>query len=133
MRGNKIFFGNSFFYEIIFRINDFLVEVFRICPVDLNDEFLSGKVDMFRDREAVLVRMESVLFYLQSKALNGRIKESDKYRLQWFKTFLQGCKIFNEIKRDVEIDELNDKIDDMNQNIKMLLEVREVEEKCKED
>jgi hypothetical protein len=99
----------------------------------LNDEFLFGKVDMFRDREAVLVRMESVLFYLQSKALHGRIKESDKFRLQWFKTFLQACKIFNEIKRDVEIDKLNDKIEDMNQNIKMLLEVREIEEKCKED
>lgn len=79
-------------------------------------EIKPGSID---SRELVLVKLDEVINFLHHKALNGRIvkPENEKVRIQWFKAMTYACSIYNQIKRDVEIDELNNKVLELSKRI----------------
>ncbi len=78
--------------------------------VDVGDLNVSNEYD---DGELILFKLRSVMDYIQSKGLNGRICKEDKLRLDWFKAFFMACKVFNEIRRDVEMDELREEVEEI--------------------
>ena len=72
----------------------------------------------YDSRELVLIKLE-VINFLHHKALKGRIvkPENEKVRIQYFKAMTYACSIYNQIKRDVEIDELNNKVEELTEKI----------------
>jgi hypothetical protein len=73
----------------------------------------------YDSREMLLVKLDEVIDFLHHKALKGRIvkPENEKVRIQWFKAMTYACSIYNQIKRDVEIDELNNKVLELTEKI----------------
>ena len=73
----------------------------------------------YDSRELVLVKLDEVINFLHHKALKGRIvkPENEKVRIQYFKAMTYACSIYNQIKRDVEIDELNNKVEELTEKI----------------
>jgi hypothetical protein len=73
-------------------------------------------------REGLLYRLDEVIQYLYEKAMKGRIREAEneKVRVQWFKTLLHACNTYNQIKKDVDLEELEAKIEKLSQDIKEL-------------
>lgn len=80
-----------------------------------------SKIDpsSYDSRETLLVKLDEVIDFLHHKALKGRIvkPENEKVRIQWFKAMTYACSIYNQIKRDVEIDELNNKVLELTKQI----------------
>ena len=64
----------------------------------------------YKSRELVLYKLDEVINFLHSKALEGRVRkpENDKVRIQWFKTMIYACSIYNQISRDYELDNLRE-------------------------
>jgi hypothetical protein len=73
----------------------------------------------YDSREMLLVKLDEVIDFLHHKAIKGRIvkPENEKVRIQWFKAMTYACSIYNQIKRDVEIDELDNKVLELTEKI----------------
>ncbi len=73
----------------------------------------------YDSREMLLIKLDEVIDFLHHKALKGRIvkPENEKVRIQWFKAMTYACSIYNQIKRDVEIDELNNRVLELTEKI----------------
>lgn len=69
----------------------------------------------FDSRELLLNKLDEAIEYLHNKALKGRITrpENEKVRIQYFKALTYACSIYNQIKRDVELDELKDEVEQL--------------------
>ena len=76
----------------------------------------------YDSREMLLIKLDEVIDFLHHKALNGRIvkPENEKVRIQWFKAMTYACSIYNQIKRDVELDQLKDEIEILKSQINSL-------------
>ena len=81
---------------------------------------------IYDNRENLLFKLDEVVTHLHNKALHGSVTnpESDKVKIQWFKVLAYTCSIYSQIKRDVDLDQLNEKIENMNNEIKKLNEAR---------
>ncbi len=88
--------------------------------------FMSMDGKKYDDRELILSKLNLVIDYMQGKAVSGRVGRDDRLRLEWFKAFVHTCKVFNEIRRDVDIELLVNKYDLLTEEIKMLREARKV-------
>ncbi len=86
---------------------------------DDNSQIMSETYD---SREIVLIKLDKTIEFLHHKALEGRVKnpENDKVRIQWFKAMIYACSIYNQIKRDEEYDQLNQKVEELSEQIKGL-------------
>jgi hypothetical protein len=80
----------------------------------------------YDDRELILSRLNIVIDYMQSKAVNGRVSKEDKLRLEWFKAFVYSCNVFSQIKRDVDVELLAKKYELLVEEIRMLREAKKV-------
>lgn len=78
--------------------------------IDETNDLNSGFYD---DRENILSRLDEAIKLLHKKAVNGRVKnpDNDKIRIQWFRVLAYTCQIFNQIKKDVELDELKEEVE----------------------
>lgn len=78
--------------------------------------------DFYDDRENILSRLDEVIKLIHKKAVNGRIKnpENDKIRIQWFRVLAYTCQIYNQIKKDVELDELREEMETLRNQIEKL-------------
>lgn len=78
--------------------------------IDKNDNLSPGFYD---NRENILSYLDEVIKLLHNKAVKGRVKnpDSDKIRIQWFRVLAYTCQIYNQIKKDVELDELKEEIE----------------------
>jgi len=81
-------------------------------------------VKLYDDRELILSKLNEAIDYLHHKSLNGKIRteNKEKVRIQYFKALAYTCNIYNTMKRDIDIEELNKKIDNMTLEIKQLRE-----------
>lgn len=77
------------------------------------------KPGSYDGRELVLIKLDEVIDFLHHKALKGRIVKPDneKVRIQWFKAMTYACSIYNQIKRDVELDELKMELNELKNQI----------------
>ena len=96
---------------------------------EINESINDLKVMSYDNRESILIKLDEVIEFLHKRALTGRITkpETDKIRISWFKALDYTCSIYSQIKRDVDLDQLNEKIETMNNEIKKLNEAREYE------
>jgi len=85
---------------------------------DIND----SSHEFYDSRENVLSRLDEVIKILHTKATSGRVKNpnNEKVRIQWFRVLAYTCSIYNQIKRDVEMDELKEEIETLKNQIKSL-------------
>lgn len=87
--------------------------------INESDNLPGGHYD---SRENVLSRLDEVINILHTKATTGRIKnpENEKVRIQYFRVLAYTCSIYNQIKRDVEIEQLKEEIETLKDQIKRL-------------
>lgn len=82
----------------------------------------SNNLDLPRydNRELVLNQLHEAIECIHNKAMNGRITkpENEKVRIQWFKALAYTCSIYNQIQRDVEMDELKEEFETLKKQIK---------------
>jgi hypothetical protein len=95
----------------------------------INEPMNDLNIKLYDNRESILIKLDEVIDFLYNKSLNGRITkpESDKVKISWFKALAYTCSIYSQIKRDVDLDEIKDKIETMNNEIKKLNEARDYE------
>jgi len=67
----------------------------------------------YDERELILSKLHDAIDYLHDKSMKGRIHDAntEKVRIQWFKALAYACSIYNQIKRDAELDELKEEIE----------------------
>lgn len=91
---------------------------------DIDDEITSDPEIRYDDRDRILSKMMDSIEWLHNKANNGRITNKDvqitKARVSVFKALAYMCSVYNQIKKDIEIDELNEKIENLIDEIKNL-------------
>lgn len=73
-------------------------------------------------RENVLSRLDEVIKILHTKAISGRIKnpENEKVKIQYFRVLAYTCSIYNQINRDIEMDQLKEEIETLKTQIEAL-------------
>lgn len=76
----------------------------------------------FDDRDLILHKLNDAIDYLHNKALKGRVTDAknEKVRIAWFKALAYSCSIFNQIKRDVELDQLREEVETLKNHIETL-------------
>ena len=74
----------------------------------------------YDSREDVLSRLDEVIQILHTKATSGRIKnpENEKVKIQWFRVLAYTCSIYNQIKKDIEFDDLAREIEEIKEDLK---------------
>ena len=88
-------------------------------------------IKIYDDRELILSKLNETINYLHNKAINGKIRDEnkEKVKIQYFKALAYTCNVYNQIKRDIDIEELNKKIEAMTYEIKQLKELKEHEKR----
>lgn len=76
----------------------------------------------FDDRDLILHKLNDAIDYLHHKAMKGRVTDAknEKVRIAWFKTLAYACSIYNQIKRDIELDQLREEIETLKNHIETL-------------
>lgn len=93
-------------------------------PISSEEESTNneGMLVKYDDREIVLHKLNDAIDYIHNKAIKGRItnEKNEKVRIAWFKALAYACSIYNQIKKDVEMDELKEEIETLKEQIKSL-------------
>lgn len=81
-----------------------------------------GPLVEFDERELILRKLNDAIDYLHHKAMKGRVTDAknEKVRIAWFKALAYSCSIYNQIKRDVELDQLREEVETLKNHIEML-------------
>ncbi len=81
-----------------------------------------GSFPEYDDRNIILHRLNDAIDYIHHKAMKGRItnEKNEKVRIAWFKALAYACSIYNQIKRDVEMDELREEVENLKNQIETL-------------
>lgn len=76
----------------------------------------------YDSRESILSNLDNVIEILYKKTTKGRIKnpDNDKVRIQWFRVLAYTCSIYNQIKRDIDLDELKEEIEALREEIRSM-------------
>lgn len=76
-------------------------------------------IKLYDDRDLILSKLNDAIEYLHNKALTGRVidAKNEKVRIAWFKTLAYACSIYNQIKRDIELDELKEEMETLKNQI----------------
>lgn len=68
----------------------------------------------YDDRDIILSKMMDSIDWLHNKANNGRITNNDikiiNARVSVFKALAYMCSVYNQVKKDVEIEEMNERL-----------------------
>lgn len=85
----------------------------------INKDFESLEIRSYDGRESILTNLHEAIETLHHKAINGRVTnpENEKVRIQWFKALAYTCSVYNQIQKDVELDELKDEIKKLQKQI----------------
>ena len=79
----------------------------------------NGTFRGYDDRDLILSNLNEAIDYIHNKAMKGRItnEKNEKVRIQWFKSLAYACSIYNQIKRDIELDQLKDQMETLKNQI----------------
>jgi hypothetical protein len=82
---------------------------------EINESTNDLKVMSYDNRQSILIKLDEVIEFLHKKSLHGRITkpETDKIRIAWFKALAYTCSIYSQIKRDVDLDELKEEVEEI--------------------
>ncbi|MDD3984428.1 MAG: hypothetical protein PHY59_00705 [Methanobacterium sp.] len=84
---------------------------------DKTEDSLS--ISLYDDREIILSKLNEAIGFLHEKSISGRVNNEKKetVRINWFKTMGYICSVYNQIKRDVELEDLKKEIDNLKEMI----------------
>jgi hypothetical protein len=76
--------------------------------------------DKYDDREVLLLKLNQAIDKLHYKAMKGRVTnpKNEQVRIAWFKALAYACSIYNQIKRDADIEDLQKEVEALQQAIK---------------
>lgn len=85
---------------------------------DIQDGEMS--LSFYDDRDLILSKLNEAIDYLHKKALTGRINDAknEKVRIAWFKALAYACSIYNQIKKDIELDDLREEMETLRDQIR---------------
>ncbi len=88
----------------------------------INEDANNILLPRYDSRELVLSQLHDAIECIHNKAMNGRITkpENEKVRIQWFKALAYTCSIYNQIKRDVEMDEFKEELETLKKQIEQV-------------
>lgn len=82
--------------------------------VDIESDIKQDPEIKFDDRDIILLKMMDSINWLHNKANNGRITNKDikiiNARISVFKALAYMCSVYNQVKKDVEIEEINERL-----------------------
>lgn len=75
--------------------------------------------DFYDDRESVLNRLDEVIKIAYEKVISGRVRDPDKekVRIAWIKALAYTCSIYNQIKKDIDMEELQEEMETLKNQI----------------
>lgn len=87
--------------------------------LQINEDFETLEIKPYNGRESILINLHEAIETLHHKAITGRVTnpENEKVRIQWFKALAYTCSVYNQIQKDVELDELKDEIKKLQKQI----------------
>jgi len=76
----------------------------------------------FDDRDIILSKLNEAIDYLHKKSMNGRITndKNEKVRIAWFKALAYACSIYNQIKKDADLEDLQRQVQELSDEIKRM-------------
>lgn len=76
----------------------------------------------FDDRDIILSKLNEAIDYLHNKSIKGRIsnEKNEKVRIAWFKAFAYACSIYNQIKKDADLEDLQRQVQELSEQIKRM-------------
>jgi hypothetical protein len=74
----------------------------------------------YDDRDLLLNKLNEAIDKVHYKAINGRVSKNDKFRIQWFKTLAYMISIYNQVKKDSDLEDLKNQIQELSVEIKGL-------------
>lgn len=74
----------------------------------------------YDDRDIILSKLNEAIEYLHNKSMKGRItnEKNEKVRIAWFKALAYACSIYNQIKKDSDLEDLERQIQELSAEIK---------------
>ncbi|WP_048190708.1 hypothetical protein [Methanobacterium sp. SMA-27] len=64
----------------------------------------------YDDRDLILSKLNNAIDKVHDKAMNGRASKNDKFRVQWFKTLAYMISIYNQVKKDADLEDLEKQV-----------------------
>ncbi|MCZ3367078.1 MULTISPECIES: hypothetical protein [Methanobacterium] len=102
---------------------------------DINKIITSNSEIKYDDRDIVLSKLMESIEWLHNKANNGRITNNDvkiiNARITVFKTLAYMCSIYNQVKKDFDIEHLAKNMESLLNEVKRSNELKENENKLK--
>jgi hypothetical protein len=76
----------------------------------------------FDDRDIILAKLNDAIEYLHHKSLKGRIldEKNEKVRISWFKALAYCCNVYNSIKKDADLEDLQRQVQELSEQIKRM-------------
>jgi len=76
----------------------------------------------FDDRDIILAKLNDAIEYLHHKSMNGRIldEKNEKVRISWFKALAYCCNVYNSIKKDADLEDLQRQVQELSDEIKRM-------------
>lgn len=76
----------------------------------------------FDDRDIILSKLNEAIDYLHNKSMKGRITndKNEKVRIAWFKALAYACSIYNQIKKDADLEDLQNQVQELSEQIKKM-------------
>lgn len=71
----------------------------------------------FDDRDIILAKLNDAIEYLHQKSLHGRItnEKNEKVRISWFKALAYCCNVYNSIKKDADLEDLQRQVQELSE------------------
>ena len=89
--------------------------------VENDDQEDIDSIESFDDRDLILLKLNDAIDKVHYKAMNGRVSDNDKSRVQWFKTLAYMISIYNQVKKDSDIEDLEKQVQELSKQIKELI------------
>lgn len=67
----------------------------------------------YDDRDLLLSKLNEAIDKVHHKAMIGRVSKNDKNRVQWFKTLAYMISIYNQVKKDSDLEDLERQIQEL--------------------
>ena len=90
--------------------------------MSLSEDDIQENTDLsnlsYDDRDLVLLKLNDAIDKVHYKAMNGRVSKNDKSRVQWFKTLAYMISIYNQVKKDKDLEEIEKQVQELTKEIK---------------
>jgi hypothetical protein len=80
---------------------------------DVKDTEQQESLPEYDDRDRLLSKLSDVIDKVYHKTMHGRVTKNDKHRVQWYRTYGFLVKIYNEVKKDSDLERIEEEIKEL--------------------